>query len=142
MNNVSLIGRCTKDPEVRYTPSQLAIATFTLAVDRRFKREGEPTADFIRCQAFGKTAEFIGKYFAKGKAMALTGRIQTGSYKNKEGATVFTFDVIADNVEFAESKSASEPKTEDRPQDPPVPGHGPDEWMKVPDNIEEELPFL
>jgi single-strand DNA-binding protein len=115
------------------------MSEWTLAVDRRFKREGEPTADFIRCKAFGKTAEFVDKYFGKGKKMDAQGRIQTGSYKNKDGATVFTFDVIVENVEFGESKA--EAKAEDKPQDPPIPGPGPDEWMKVPDNIEEELPF-
>ena len=139
MNSVVLTGRLTKDPETRYTQTGMAMSEWTLAVDRRFKREGEPTADFIRCKAFGKTAEFVDKYFSKGKKMDVQGRIQTGSYKNKDGATVFTFDVIVENVEFGESKA--EAKTEDRPQDPPVPGHGPDEWMKVPDNIDEELPF-
>lgn len=139
MNSVVLTGRLTKDPETRYTQSGLAMSEWTLAVDRRFKREGEPTADFIRCKAFGKTAEFVDKYFGKGKKMDAQGRIQTGSYKNKDGATVFTFDVIVENVEFGESKA--EAKAEDKPQDPPIPGPGPDEWMKVPDNIEEELPF-
>lgn len=140
MNCCLLTGRLTKDPETRYTQSGLAMSEWTLAVDRRFKRDGEPTADFIRCKAFGKTAEFIDKYFSKGKKMDVQGRIQTGSYKNKDGVTIFTFDVIVENVEFGESKA--EAKAEDRPQDPPIPGPGPDEWMKVPDNIEEELPFL
>lgn len=143
MNCTILSGRLTKDPETRYTQSGMAMSEWTLAVDRRFKREGEPTADFIRCKAFGKTAEFVDKYFGKGKKMDVQGRIQTGSYKNKDGATVFTFDVIVENVEFGESKAESkaETQTESKPQEPPV-GPAPDEWMKVPDNIEEELfPF-
>ena len=139
MNSSVISGRLTKDPDVRYNPSGMATARFTVACDRRFKKEGEPTADFINCVAFGKTAEFVEKYFAKGKGIMLNGRIQTGSYTNKEGQKVFTTDVVAENVEFLGSKS----EETERPakQDPPV-GKAPDEeWMSIPDNIGEDLPF-
>ena len=112
MNNVVLMGRLTRDPDVRYSTqgdSQMAIARFTLAVDRRFKRNGDDqNADFISCVAFGKTAEFVEKYVNKGTKLTLSGRIQTGSYTNKDGQKVYTTDVVAENVEFAESKAASE----------------------------------
>jgi len=111
MNSVNLIGRLTADPEVRYTESQLAIARLTLAVDR-FKKDAEQTADFIRIIAFGKTAEAIEKFTAKGKKLAVTGRIQTGSYEDKNGSKVYTTDVIADRVEFLEWKD----KGEDMPE--------------------------
>ena len=109
MNQVVLMGRLTRDPEVRYTTGDnpLAIARYTLAVDRRFKREGEATADFINCTVFGKGAEFAEKYLAKGTKIAVTGRIQTGSYTNQEGQTVYTTDVVVDSQEFAESKSSN-----------------------------------
>lgn len=128
MNNVQLIGRLTKDPEIRYTQSQMAVVSFTLAVDRRFKKDGEQTADFISCKAWNKTAEFVSKYFTKGKRMALTGRIETGSYEGKNGR-VYTTEVIADNVEFVDSKEE------------PRPEPAPDDWLPVPDNIQEEIPF-
>ena len=127
MNNVQLIGRLTKDPEIRYTQSQTAVVSFTLAVDRRLKKDGEQTADFISCKAWNKTAEFVSKYFTKGKRMALTGRIETGSYEGKNGK-VYTTEVIADNVEFVDSK-------EERPEP------APDDWLPVPENIQEEIPF-
>ena len=98
INSVNLTGRFTRDPDVRYTDGGTSIARFTLAVDRRFKRDGEQTADFINCVAFGKTAEFIEKYFRQGMKLELTGRIQTGSYTNKDGAKVYTTDVIAEQV--------------------------------------------
>lgn len=101
MNNVTLIGRLTRDPEVRYTTgSQMAVARFTLAVDRPFKRDGEPTADFIPIVAFGKTAELCERYIAKGRQVAVEGRIQTGSYTNNDRNKVYTTDVIANRVEF------------------------------------------
>ena len=101
MNNVTLIGRLTRDPEVRYTSaSQTAVARFTLAVDRQFKKDGEPTADFIPIVAFGKTAELCEKYISKGRQVAVEGRIQTGNYTNKDGNKVYTTDVIANRVEF------------------------------------------
>jgi single-strand DNA-binding protein len=101
MNNVALIGRLTRDPEVRYTSgTQMAVARFTIAVDRQFKRDGEPTADFIPIVAFGKTAELCERYISKGRQVAVEGRIQTGSYTNKDGNKVYTTDVVANRVEF------------------------------------------
>lgn len=116
MNNVQLIGRLTKDPEMKVIGDNLSLTTFKLAVDRRFRRTDE--ADFIPCKAFGKTAEFIGKYFSKGKKIGLTGRLESGSYQNKDGKTVYTLEVVADNAEFVEPKEA-EPKEEwhDVPED-------------------------
>lgn len=134
MNVVSLMGRITKDPDVRQS-GETSVTRFTVAVDRRFKREGEDSADFISCVAFGKTADFVGKYFTKGSRIALTGRIQTGSYTNKDGNKVYTTDVIAESVEFCESKkSESKPKKEE-PQD--------DGFVSVDDGFEDidELPF-
>lgn len=134
MNKVELIGRFTKDPEVRYTAGEnpLAIARFTVACDRRQKKEGEATADFISCIAFGKTAEFLERYFFKGMRIGISGRIQTGSYENKDGQKVYTTDVIAEEVEFVESKgnsSAAPVENKDT------------SFMNVPENIDEELPF-
>ena len=118
MNNVALLGRLTRDPEVRYTTGDnaMAIARYTLAVDRRFKRQGdEQTADFINCVCFGKSAEFAEKYLHKGTKLAVTGRIQTGSYTNKDGNKVYTTDVVVENQEFAESKASAEAHQEQRP---------------------------
>ena len=143
INNVTLTGRLTRDPDVRYTDSGTSIARFTLAVDRRFKRDGEQTADFIGCVAFGRTAEFIEKYFCQGMKLELTGRIQTGSYTNKDGVKVYTTDVVADQVGFAESKAASHGR-EDREDKADSGGFGtPDEngFMNIPEDIDEELPF-
>jgi single-strand DNA-binding protein len=125
MNKVILIGRLVRDPDVRYTQEKMAIARFTLAVDRRIKKEGEQTADFISCIAFGKTGEFVEKYLTKGTKVALEGRWQTGSYTNKENVKIYTNDCIVDQLEFAESK-----KSEDN-----------DGFIPVPDGIEEDLPF-
>lgn len=139
MNNVSLTGRLTRDPEVRYSDGGSTIARFTLAVDRRFKSEDGPTADFIGCIAFGRTAEFIEKYFQKGTKMELNGRIQTGSYINKEGQKIYTTDVVASEVGFAESKRAEE-KADPKESS----GFGaPDDngFQNIPDGIDEELPF-
>lgn len=134
MNMVCLMGRLTRDPEVRASQSGLTIASYTLAVDRRFKRDGEPSADFIRCKAFGKTAEFAERHFRKGVKIAVSGRIETGSYEGKNGK-VFTTDIIVDSQEFCESKSAiGEEQEEQRPS-------APDDFMAVPDGIDEELPF-
>ena len=108
MNKVIIIGRFTRDPEIKYTTGENATATarFSLAVNRRFKnKEGNYDTDFINCVAFGKTAEFIEKYFTKGMAIGITGRIQTGSYTNKEGQKVYTTDVVVEETEFVESKN-------------------------------------
>ena len=138
MNSVQLTGRLTRDPEVRYTDGGLSVARFTLAVNRRFKQEGSPDADFIRCVAFGKTAEFIEKYFSQGRKMDLNGRIQTGSYTNQEGQKVYTTDIVVENVEFGESKGSGTSGGTQR-QDPAIADS--DGFMNIPDGIDEELPF-
>jgi single-strand DNA-binding protein len=143
MNKVILMGRLTRDPEVRYSQGEnsLAIARYTLAVDRRFKRQGEQDADFISCVSFGKTAEFAEKYLKQGTKIAITGRIQTGSYTNKEGQKVYTTEVIVEETEFAESKSASSEsgyQNTSRPAPTEAIGDG---FMNIPDGIDEELPF-
>lgn len=136
MNSVQLLGRLTRDPDVRYTDGGSTIARFSLAVDRRFKQEGGDTADFINCIAFGKTAEFIERYIFKGTKIALNGRIQTGSYTNKDNVKVYTTDVVVENVEFAESKNnnsnaGSNVNTSAQNED----------FMSIPDGIDEDLPF-
>ena len=116
MNKCTLVGRLTKDPEIRYSQSENATATarFSVAVNGRFKNaEGNYDADFINCVAFGKTAEFLEKYFKKGMAIGLTGHIQTGSYTNKDGQKVYTTDVVVEETEFVESKNASSNTTKD-----------------------------
>lgn len=114
MNKVILMGRLTKDPDVRYTQSAqpLCIARYTLAVDRRFKKEGEPTADFINCVVFGRSAEFSEKYFVKGMRVTVSGRIQTGSYE-REGQKVYTTEVVVEEQEFAESKKQTADTTDE-----------------------------
>ena len=135
MNKVIESGRLTKDAEIAYTQgNNMAVARFTLAVDRKFKQEGQPTADFINCIAFGKLGEFAEKYLHKGTKIAVTGRIQTGSYKNKDGNTVYTTDVVVEEQEFCESKSQSN----SQPQ--PAPSNS-DGFMNIPDGVEDELPF-
>lgn len=134
MNSVQLIGRLTRDPEIRYTDGGVSIARFSLAVERRFKQENGADADFINIVSFGKTAEFIEKYFHKGMKVALNGRIQTGSYMDKDGKKVYTTDIVAENVEFCESKGTS------ANNDASAPSHDGD-FMNVPDGIDEELPF-
>ena len=136
MNKVILMGRLTKDPDVRYSQGEnsMAIARFSLAVDRRGRQQNEgQSADFIGCVAFGRLGEFVEKYLHKGTKVVLTGRIQTGSYKNKDGATVYTTDVVAEEIEFAESKGS----TTTVPQ-PMAEGDG---FMDIPDGVDEELPF-
>lgn len=117
MNKVILMGRLTRDPEVRYSQgdNSMAIARYTLAVDRRFRRnnDGEQTADFIGCVAFGRSAEFAERYFRQGLKVVVTGRIQTGSYTNKDGQKVYTTDVVVEDQEFAESKAVSDANAED-----------------------------
>ena len=138
MNKVILMGRLCADPEVRYSQNQnqTAVARYRLAVDRRFKREGEQTADFISCVAFGKAAEFAEKYLRQGTKIAITGRIQTGSYTNREGQKVYTTDVVVEEQEFAESKGASGNIEGSAPQ-----ATDPDGFMSLPDGIDEELPL-
>ena len=143
MNKVILMGRLTRDPEVRYSQGEqaTAIARYTLAVDRRFKRDGDQTADFIGCVAFGKLGEFAEKYLRKGTKVVVTGRIQTASYTNKDGQKVYTTDVIIEEQEFAESKSASDNAGGFAPADRPSPSSAGDGFMNIPDGIDEELPF-
>lgn len=138
MNKVILMGRLTRDPEVRYTQGDnaMAIARYSLAVDRRFKRDGEPDADFINCVAFGKSGEFAEKYLKKGTKVAVVGRIQTGSYTNKDGQKVYTTDVVVEEQEFAESKNSG---SSDNNQSAPVNKNT--DFMNIPDGIDEELPF-
>ncbi len=147
MNKAILMGRLTRDPEVRYTQgdNQMAIARYTLAVDRRFNRNGdENTADFIPCVAFGKAGEFAERYFRKGIKIAVTGRIQTGSYTNKDGVKVYTTEVVVEEQEFAESKNSSA-NTEGGfgggNSQSAAPMAASDGFMNIPDGIDEELPF-
>ena len=132
------MGRLTRDPEVRYTQGDnaMAIARYSLAVDRRFKRDGEPDADFINCVAFGKAGEFAEKYLKKGTKIAVVGRIQTGSYTNKDGQKVYTTDVVVEEQEFAESKNSG---SSDNNQS--APANKDMGFMNIPDSIDEELPF-
>ena len=150
MNKVILMGRLCADPEVRYSQNQnqTAVARYRLAVDRRFKREGEQTADFISCVAFGKAAEFAEKYLRQGTKIAITGRIQTDSYTNREGQKVYTTDVVVEEQEFAESKAASDNYRggnfggQAAPSAPTAGGSGSaDGFMNIPDGIDEDLPF-
>lgn len=131
MNKVILIGRLTRDPETRQA-GETTIARFSIAVDRRYKQDGGQAADFPGIVAFGKTAEFIEKYFKQGMKVALEGRLQTGNYTDKDGVKHYTTDVIAEQVEFAESKRA------EAGNDAPPSGS---EWVRVPDGIEADLPF-
>lgn len=140
MNKVILIGRLTRDPDVRYSQGDkpLAVAKFNLAVERRYKREGdEQTADFINCTAFGKIGEFIERYCHQGTKLVVEGRIQTGSYTNKDGLKIFTTEVMVEHCEFAESKAAASGNTRPNPEDASNDG-----FMNIPDNVEDEgLPF-
>lgn len=141
MNKVILMGRLTRDPDVRYTQGEepMAIARFTLAVDRRGKRDGEASADIPSCVCFRRTAEFIEKYAHQGTKLVVVGRIQTGSYTNRDGQKVYTTDVVVEEAEFAESKAAADRNAQQTP--PPSPDTGADGFMNIPDGIEEELPF-
>lgn len=154
MNKWTGMGRLTKDPEVRYSTGSkpTCVARYTLAVNRKFKQDGQPTADFISCIAFGKQGEFAEKYLKQGIKIVVSGRIQTGSFEKKDGSKVYTTDVVVEEQEFAESKSANEhastpsqpqaaepqqmslPTQEQPKQEQP--------WMSVPDGFESELPFL
>ena len=136
------MGRATRDPEIRYSQGEnaMAIGRITLAVDRRFKREGdEQTADFISCVSFGKIAEFMERYVKQGTKLVIEGRIQTGSYTNKDGQRVYTTEIVVENCEFAESKAASESNNASRPEPTNAAGDG---FMNLPDGVEDEgLPF-
>ena len=142
MNKVILIGRLTRDPDVRYSQAEepAAVARYTLAVNRRFHRDGEQAADFVSCVAFGNQGEFAEKYLHQGIKIAITGRIQTGSYTNRDGQKVYTTDVIIESQEFVESKKAVEEREAAEyggRQEAPE-GDG---FMDIPDGFDEELPF-
>ena len=153
MNKVILMGRLTRDPEVRYSAgdNSTAVARYTLAVDRRFRRDGNDgqSADFIGCVALGRSAEFAEKYLRQGTKVVVTGRIQTGSYTNRDGQKVYTTDVVVEDQEFAESKAASADSGMMRQPSPmaaaPMPSPSQasagDGFMNIPDGIDEELPF-
>ena len=146
MNKVILMGRLTRDPEVRYSQSntgdgQMALARYTLAVDRRFNRNGDQSADFIGCVAFGRSAEFAEKYLKQGTKIAITGRIQTGSYTNKDGNKVYTTDVVVEEQEFAESKAATAGNGGQNNYSRPAAAADAEGFMNIPDGIDDELPF-
>lgn len=141
MNKVILMGRLTRDPQISYSQGaeSTAVARFTLAVDRRGRRQendNQPSADFPGCVAFGKTAEFVEKYLRQGTKVAVTGRIQTGSYTNREGQKIYTTDIVVEDIEFAESKN-----TQGNAPSMPAPSTDTDGFMNIPDGIDEELPF-
>lgn len=155
MNKVILMGRLTRDPEVRYSQgaSQTAVARFSVAVDRRFKRDGEPDADFFNCTCFGKQAEFVERYLHKGTKIVLSGRVQNDNYTNKDGQMVYSVRIMVDEIEFAESKNASGGNGDGGYHNsynnggfvgggnaPAASGAG-DGFMNIPDGIDEELPF-
>lgn len=136
MNAVQLVGRLARNPDVKYSQDGRAHARITLAVDRRYRKDGEQNTDFISCVAFGKTAEFVEKYFRKGMRMGLTGRIQTASYKNQEGTMIYTTDVICENIEFVESKKTDQAAGGEQQ------AAGPDGFMSIPDQLDDDnLPF-
>lgn len=144
MNNVVLCGRLTRDPEIRYSQGdrQTCIARYTLAVDRKFKRDGEPSADFINCVAFGKLGEFAEKYLKKGTKLIVTGRIQTDTYTNRDGQKVYSIQVMVEEQEFAESKAQSSQQNQAHQSAPGnVPAPDTENFMNVPDSMEDELPF-
>ena len=142
LNKVILMGRLTRDPEIRYSQGndQTAIARFTLAVDRRYNRNGDQTADFINCVSFGKSAEFAEKYFKQGTKIVAVGRLQTESYTNKDGNKVYTTDVIVDEQFFAESKKSSSDDSNNQPAGRPSPANA-EGFMSIPEGIEDDLPF-
>ena len=163
MNKVILMGRLTRDPEVRYSQGEnaTAVARYTLAVDRRYNRNNdEQSADFINCVAFGRQGEFAEKYLKQGTKIVISGRIQTGSYTNRDGVKVYTTDVVVEEQDFAESKaaassytggyqqqggyqSAPEPQAAPAPTNRPAPSEAvSDGFMTIPEGIEEELPFI
>lgn len=147
MNNCSFIGRLVRDPETRYAQGDqgMAITRYTIAVDRAVKREGQPTADFIMCVAFGKSGEWAGKYFRKGQRVGVTGRLETGSYKGRDGNTVYTWNIAVTGQDFADSKQESPAPCQSYAQ-PPAPAPAPQQQAIDPEDFvpyesEEDLPF-
>ena len=143
MNKVILMGRLTRDPEVRYGTGEnsTAAARYTIAVDRIFKRDGEQSADFISCVTFGRSAEFAEKYLRQGTKIVLTGRIQTGSYTNRDGQKVYTTDIVVEEQEFAENKAAASNGGQGNYSRPSAAPSDADGFMNIPDGIDDELPF-
>lgn len=154
MNKVILMGRLTRDPEVRYSQgaTQTAVGRFSIAVDRRFKRDGEPDADFFNCTAFGKQAEFVERYLHKGTKVVVVGRIQNDNYTNRDGQMVYSVRIMVEEIEFAESKNASAGGPDggftgggyngmSNNFNRPAPSGADDGFMNIPDGIDEELPF-
>ena len=143
MNKVILLGNLTRDPEIRYSQGekQIAVARVSSAVNRRFANDGETNADFLNCTAFGKTAEFIEKYFRQGSRMSLVGRIENNNYTNKNGEKVYSFQIIVEEVEFAERKSAQSNNQTQNQNQPAQTNGGDDDFMNIPDGIEDGLPF-
>lgn len=136
MNKIILLGRLTKDPEVRYTQGQntMAIGKFSLAVNRKYKRENEPEADFFNCTSFGKQAEFVEKYLKKGSKVLMSGRVQNDNYTNKEGQKVYSVQIMVEEIEFAESKGSSDSAKQQ--SEPSSEG-----FVNIPEGLQEELPF-
>jgi single-strand DNA-binding protein len=141
MNKVILMGRLTRDPEVRVSTGerQTNIGRFSIAVDRRFKREGQPDADFFNCTCFGKQAEFIEKYLHKGTKVVVVGSVQNDNYTKQDGSQVYSVQIMVDEIEFAESKNSSEGSGAG--YQPAQPSAGANDFMNIPDGIDEELPF-
>ncbi len=142
MNKVILMGRLTRDPEVRVSTGerQTTIGRFSIAVDRRFKREGQPEADFFNCTTFGKQAEFVEKYLHKGTKVVVVGSVQNDNYTNKDGQQVYSVQIMVDEIEFAESKNASE-NSGNTFQNPQPSAQGANDFMNIPDGVVEDLPF-
>lgn len=143
MNKVILLGNLTRDPEIRYSQGekQMAVARFSLAVNRRFSNDGKTNADFFNCTAFGKTAEFVEKYFRQGSRMSLVGRIENNNYTNKNGEKVYSVQIMVEEVEFAERKSAQSNNQTQNQNQPAQTNGGDDDFMNIPDGIEDGLPF-
>lgn len=141
MNKIILMGRLTRDPEVRYSQGEksTAIASFSVAVNRRIKREGEPEADFFNCTAFGKQAEFVEKYLKQGTKVVLSGRLQNNNYTNKEGQKVYSVQIMVEEIEFAESKAAA--SNNNGPSFNPEGVTDPNGFYNIPESLAEELPF-
>lgn len=143
MNKVILMGNLTRDPEIRYSQGEnsLAIARFSIAVNRRFSRQGDTDTDFFNCTAFGKQAEFVEKYFKQGSRMLLTGRVQNDNYTNKNGEKVYSVQIMVEEVEFAERKSAQSNNQTQNQNQPAQANGADDDFMNIPDGIEDGLPF-
>lgn len=142
MNNVIMMGRLTRDPEIRYGgATNTCVARFSIAVDRRFKREGEPDTDFFNCVSFGKQGEFVEKYIHKGTKVVIMGEVRNNNYTDKDGNKRYTFEIYVNSIEFAESKSASDNYGGGNSAYSAPTGNGGDGFMNIPDGIEDELPF-